>query len=240
MKLAILILMFCFSSLAANLKLKDYNWELTDITSLGYTKEGLFSRMDREFVKPSSSICSNRAHMWANNFKNKNQLDTAKIFLFYTKKKGDLSSKTWWYHVSPVVNEKGVLWTMDAGFDDWIKGPLPKEAWLTKFTQSTNCKEINANENELIELILRGQVFPNETVYGRYDCYYKIVPHTLWTPESVAKNLLGVDAQGKPVRMERSVINQAELFQACLESTSSKLGWALGSSKKKCEEYVGY
>ena len=239
MKSIFLISLFSFSALAADLKIKDYNWEMTDVANRGYTKESLFSRMDRKFVKPGSSICSNRAHMWVNNFKRVNQLNTAKIFLFYTKKKGDLSTKTWWYHVSPVINEAGKMWVMDAGFGGWINQPLTTENWLFKFTNSNNCKEINANENELIELIFREQVFPHNTSYGRYDCYYKVVPHTLWTPETVAMNLLGVDSQGRPVRLERPTINRNELYQACLESTTT-IGWGNNASKKRCQQYVGY
>jgi hypothetical protein len=74
---------------------------MTNIASQGLDKETPFSRMDRKFIKPKSSICSNRALMWANDFKQKWNLDTAKVFLFYTKKKGDVSRKTWWYHVAP-------------------------------------------------------------------------------------------------------------------------------------------
>jgi hypothetical protein len=239
MKIAVLLLVVSLSSLAADLKLKDYDWNMTDVLSKGYTKEALYTRMDRDFIKTGSSICSNRALMWAHNFKQNNRLDTAKIFLFYTKKKGDLSLKTWWYHVSPVINEGGKVWVMDAGFPGWITGPQTKEEWLYKFADSTYCKEINANETDLVELIFNGQVFPHDTAYGRHDCYYKIVPHTIWTPEVLAQNLLGVNSEGRPVRTERPEIEREELYQACLEATASKLGRVFGSSKKQCKEYAG-
>ena len=240
MKVAMMMLLFSFSSFALELKIKDYNWTMTDIATRGLTKEALFSKMDRDFVKPKSSICSNRAHMWANDFKRKQNLDTAKIFLFYTKKKGDLSIKDWWYHVSPVVNENGALWVMDAGFSGWINKPLSKEEWLHTFAESNNCKEISSTDTELIELIFAGQVFPHRTAYGYYDCYYKVVPHGFWTPETVAENLLGRNSQGTPVRVERDGVDKNELYQACLEATTGKLGWALGGNKKVCKEYVGY
>jgi hypothetical protein len=115
---------------------------------------------------------------------------------------------------------------------------MTPKSWLEKFAESTNCKEINANETELLDLIFRSQVFPHQTSYGYYDCYFKIVPHTLWTPEIVAQNLLGRDSAGRAVRVERPEINKDELYQACLEATAGKLGWALGNSKKACKEYV--
>lgn len=239
MKLAIALLLVSVSAFSADLKLKDYQWTVTDIASKGLKKEVLFSRMDREFVKPSKSICSNRALMWANNFKNEYNLNTAKIFLFYTKKKGEVSLKTWWYHVSPVVNENGNLWVMDAGFGSWINQPLTKEEWLFKFANSNNCKEINANETELVEMIFNGQVFPHQTSYGYYDCYYKFVPHTIWTPEVLATNLLGRDSDGRPARMERDEIDSNELYQACIEATTSSIGYAMGTNKKECKRYAG-
>lgn len=239
MKFALLIALLSFSALAADVKLKDYDWTVTDITSKGLKKEVLFSRMDRDFIKTGKSICSNRALMWANDFKQKHNLDTAKIFLFYTKKKGDVSLKTWWYHVSPVVNENGKLWVMDAGFGSWLSTPVVAEDWLYKFANSRNCKEINANETELVEMIFNGQVFPHQTSYGYYDCYYKIVPHTIWTPEILAQNLLGRNSDGRAVRVERPEIVQDELYQACLEATTTSLGYAMGTNKKECKRYAG-
>ncbi len=233
-----LMTLTCISAFAADIKLTDYDWTVTDVASRGLNKETLYSSMDTDFIRTKSSICSNRALMWANDFKTRHSLDTAKIFLFYTKKKSDMSLKTWWYHVSPVVNENNKIWVMDAGFPGWIKAPLTIEQWLLKFSTSNNCKEIKASETDLVERIFAGQVFPHQTSYGYYDCYYKVVPHTIWTPSVLASNLLGVDEDGRPTRVERPEIVKDELYQACLEATSSKIGYALGSNKEKCKEYV--
>lgn len=239
MKCLFVLFLISFSAVASDLKIKDFNWYMTDVMDRRLNKEVLFSRMDRDFIKTGSSICSNRALMWANNFKNQYNLDTGKIFLFYTKKKGDVSLKTWWYHVAPVINENNQVWVMDAGFPGFVRGPLLKEQWLQKFADSTNCKEINSHDTELVEMIFNGQVFPHSTSYGYYDCYYKIVPHTLWTPEIVAMNILGRDDSGRAVRVERHEIDSDELYQACMEATTSKFGYALGNNKKKCKAYAG-
>jgi hypothetical protein len=238
MKWFIALSLTSLPALANTIQLKDYDWAMTDITSKGLSKETLFNSMDRKFIRPSKSICSNRALMWANDFKRIYDLDTAKIFLFYTKKKDDESLKTWWYHVAPVVNERGNIFVLDAGFAGWITSPMTTISWLAKFAESTNCKEINANETELVELIFRAQVFPHETRYGHHDCYFKIVPHPFWTPEIVAQNLLGRNSEGRPVQVERPEIIKEELYQACLEATAGKLGWVLGSSKEACKDYI--
>lgn len=238
-----ILVLFSLVATAADMKLADYDWTLTDITTRGLNKETLFSRMDRDFIKTKSSICSNRALMWANDFKRKYNLDTAKVFLFFTKEEkpeGELNisfRRTWWYHVAPIVNENNNLWVLDAGFA-YIKSPYTLEQWTDKFAFSKNCKEIKSNENELVELIFREKTFPRNTSYGHHTCYYKIVPHTIWTPEVLAQNILGVNASGTPVRVVRPEIEKGELFQACIEATAGKLGRALGANKKQCEEYV--
>lgn len=239
MKLVFFAALLSLSAFAAEVKIKDYNWDMTDVATRGLTKETLFSRMDRSFIKLKGSICSNRAHMWANDFKRDYDLDTGKIFMFFTKKEDTgLRLRTWWYHVSPVINENGQIWVMDAGFGSFIKSPLTIGDWLKKFAHTSDCKEITLDEPELVELIFREAAFPRTTQYGTYECYYKITPHPIWTPEVLARNLLGRDGSGRPVRVDRDEIDKNELYQACLEATSSKIGWALGSSKEKCKEYI--
>lgn len=238
--LSLALLSLTASVFAGDLKLKDYDWwTVTDIASRGHTKEKLFSEMDRKFIKVKKSICSNRALMWNNDFKEKHNLDTAKIFIFYTKAdKPPVFAKVWWYHVAPVVNEKGNLFVMDPAFPGKTRSPHTINEWFRQVSTFNNCREIQAHETELIDLMWTETTFPKETSYGRNDCYYKIVPHTIWNPRVLAQNLSGKDGDGKPVRVERSEINKNELMQACVEATSTKIGYALGTTKKQCTEYV--
>ncbi len=55
----ILITFVSFSLHAAPVTLTDWNYELTDVASVGMSKETLFSNMSREIVKIGGSICSN-------------------------------------------------------------------------------------------------------------------------------------------------------------------------------------
>lgn len=224
---------------AQSVPLKDYNWASDDIATKGITKEKLFASMDRSLVKLGDSICSNRALLWLNDFKRHHDIDGSKIFLFYTGKTGEAGAKTWWYHVSPLIAENGVEWVMDAGFSYNIKRPMSPQEWLKTFTGSTNCKEISANETDLIERMFKGQVFPENTKYGSYDCYYKKVPAGYWTPASVAMNLLGRDSSGRTTTFERPEINQNEVYAACKEAVTGPLGYALGSGARKCKKYLG-
>ena len=225
-------------SAAQTIGIPDYNWTMNDIAAQGVTKEKLFTSMDRDLIKVGQSICSNRALMWVYDLKRKQNIDASKIFLFFTNKTGNQGRITWWYHVSPIVNENGNMWVMDAGFPGEINSPLPVTDWLTHFTKSANCKEIKASETELVEHIFKASVYPEQTSYGKYDCYYKVVPAGYWTPNSVAMNLLGRNAQGTPVSYNREEIDSDEVYAACVEAVTNPLGRFFGSGKKKCRKYL--
>ncbi|MFP5457456.1 MAG: protein-glutamine glutaminase family protein [Bacteriovoracia bacterium] len=239
MKLFILLTLI-FSSLAqaTDITLETHNYVLRDILRQGYNKEALFSRMDRSFIKLGGSICANRAHMWSYDFDRYFDVDTAKLFLFYTKKTGEGTTKTWWYHVAPVINEGGVLWMMDAGFPRGIRGPVQINPWLKYFTGSTNCRAIQDTDTELIEMMFKGRTFPETTRYGTYDCYYRIVPEGFWFPSTVATNLLGRDSSGRPARVDRNDFVRGEVFQACVEAVTGSVSRWLGGGKKECEEWM--
>lgn len=226
------------SSWGAEFKLKDFNYTLPNTVSRGETSDSLFEAMDREFIKPTSSICSNRAHMWANDFLVRYQIESAKIFMFYTARNEDESRSMWWYHVAPVVNENGFLWVLDAGFPRSLQRPVTVTEWFESFSRSLICKEIRKNEKDLVRLIFEGRVFPKVTAYGKYDCYYIISPYYYWTPRQLAMNFLGEDEDGVPLNFSRNSIDAEDLYQACLEATSTKFGYALGTNTKKCKEYV--
>jgi hypothetical protein len=89
-----------------------------------------------------------------------------------------------------------------------------------------------------VEHIFKAAVYPEETSYGKYDCYYKVVPAGYWTPNAVAMNLLGRNSYGTPVSYNREEIDQDEVYSACIEATTNSFGRILGSGKKKCKKYL--
>lgn len=234
-----LLLLVADKSWSQDLQIKNYNAHMTDVKSVGQTKESLFKSLNRKLVKLGDAICANRAQVWTYDLKRFFEVDSAKIFLFYTKKnEGSVGRKVWWYHVSPVVAEDGKAWVIDGGFPGMIKTPLEPKDWLKKFTGSENCKEIQAEEKDLLKLMFYGQVFPKETNYGRYDCYHITVPAGYWWPSSIAKSLLGEDEKGKPVNYSRDSHNLDEVYSACLEAATGPIGGWLGTAEKKCKEYL--
>lgn len=234
-----LTLLFSTQLLAQDLYLSNYNFTVPDIARRGLTKETMFSSMERTFLKLNSSICSNRALVWAHNFKRQYGVDTAKLFLFYSDKTGEVGDKKWWYHVTPLVNERGTLYALDAGFPGFVKTPLLPEQWLQKFVGSTNCKEIRNEDEDLIALMFTQSRFPSTTRYGTYDCYYRITSGPYWTPNTVAQNLLQRDRRGRPISFYRDSIVQSELLQSCKEASTTPVGGIFSNSDKKCREYLG-
>ena len=238
----ITLLFFYLLSLSASaqdLYLNDYNYTLTDVARKGLTKEQIFKSMERNFVKLGSSICSNRAHVWAWDFEREFQITSAKIFLFYSEKTGESGRKEWWYHVAPMINEAGELWVVDAGFPSTVRSPLTKEQWFQRFVSSTNCKELTNDDTDLVEYIFTQRRFPNRTRAGAFDCYYRITSAPYWVPRTVAQEILGRDSSGRSGNFERSKIQTGELMQACVEASTTPIGGIFTNRRKRCLEYLG-
>ncbi len=241
MKHFLLALLASLPAFAQNVAIPGYRpHRISDLSRLGVTKEQVFRQLDRSFVKINSSICSNRAHMWAWDMLRDYGAETAKIFLFYTDQAGTVGNANWWHHVANVVNERGRLYVVDGGFPGMINGPLAPAEWMEKFAGSRRCRQIRAGEEDLIELMFRGRAFPRQTRYGNADCYYRLTPAGYWTPNTVAENLLGRDASGRPVRLVRDEIDRDELIAACTEATTTRAGRLFTNERERCESYVNW
>ena len=239
MKLMIFLLFASSAIYSKTIFLKDFNYPLSDISKIGISKERLFEEMKFRLVRPHDSICSNRAHVWAYDFKKSFNVESAKIFLFYTAKTGRQENVNWWYHVTPVINEKGRLWAMDAGDSGRITTPLLYSDWLKKWNgKKSVCREIKSTEDDLVELIFNASAFPEVTRYGRYDCYYKIVPAGFWTPRQLASHLLGKDSKGRPVNINRDEFREEEVIKACLETATNPIGWFFETKLAACRYFV--
>lgn len=240
MKLLALIsvLLFSISAHAQDVYLNDYNYTVNDVARRGISKESIFQKLDRKLVKIGKSICSNRALVWARQMEKEFGVSSAKVFLFYSEKTGEVGDKTWWYHVAPMVNENARLWVLDAGFPKFVRKPLTREEWLKKFAGSTNCKELQPEDENLIQNMFSMQRFPSQSPAGVYECYYRVVSAPYWTPRTVALNMLGRNERGEPVNFSRERLVESELMSACLEVASS--GGLFGSSRsKRCRRFLG-
>lgn len=236
--LFILVSLISASAFSSNILLKDFNFKVPDISEMNLTKEELFEKIKKNRVKVNHSICSNRAQVWAYDLK-KQGVDSSKIFMFFTKKTESFERNSWWYHVSPAVNVKGTLWTLDAGFPSRIKKPLTVVEWLKEFNGLHSvCRQINGSDIKLLERIYKSKSFPEQTSDGHYNCYFIVVPGTFWVPSHVAMNLLGYDEDHRPVRLERIDFNLREVYEACREATTNPFGWIGGQNTNYCKKFV--
>lgn len=92
----------------------------------------------------SWSQCYNRAHIWAYESKYYNDINSMKVFLFFTRKYIRQYNYKWWFHVSPFtyvdegngIQEK----VLDLAF---TRGPTPMKQWTDLFMYNrATCPEV--------------------------------------------------------------------------------------------------
>lgn len=214
---------------------------VADLAQQGTTKEKIFRKMQERLIKFDSSICANRAHMWSYDFQRFFQVESAKIFIFYTPKTSRASGESWWYHVAPVVNEGGKFYAMDRAFLDQ---PVTVDRWLQSFNGSLkDCYEIKNEDADLVKYMYSTMPFPEQTAHGKYKCYYKIAPVGIWFPIGIAFDLLNTDQKGAAINFTRNEqIPESEVLSACVEANErdSKNPRNLNNLKTKirCEDYL--
>lgn len=240
MKLLMSLFFLSYGIFAQTITVPDYNYVVRDISERNLSKETIYQKMNRTLVRSKDSICSNRAQVWGWDF-HVNQIESPKIFLFFTPQAGRFDGVTWWYHVSPLVNEDGRLWVMDAGYPKKVSTPLSINDWLKTFAgEKSVCKEIQNQDTDLIELMFSGNTFPTNTRHGKFDCYYRITSPGYWTPSQIAQNLLGRTEEGETVKFNRDNIDEDEVFSACIETSTTPVGYMLRRTKGQCRHFLAH
>ncbi len=224
---------------AQDIFLPDYNTHLTDVESVGLSKERVFRQLDRNTVDVYESVCSNRAHVWTYQLAKQKNITAGKIFVFYTDRSGMAREENWWYHVAPVISAKGEFSVIDGGLPGVIDRPLTKEAWFKKIVNYTDCREITAADEDLIPNMFTMSRMPKQSLAGISDCYYRITSAPYWTPKTIALNLLGRDETGAPISFEREDFVEGEVLAACLEVTTSGLNPGTERKVKRCRKFLG-
>ncbi len=81
----------------------------------------------------SRSQCFKRAHMWSFDMWSKLNINSQKMFIFYTQRYVQLEDFKWWFHVAPSVVVNGVDMVMDGTF---MEKPMTVRAWQNFFMKS--------------------------------------------------------------------------------------------------------
>lgn len=88
--------------------------------------------------KQKESQCYNKAHIWAYEWRTKNQLYSSKVWIFFTRKYIREYEFEWWFHVAPyvhvVVGDKVKERVMDRKY---TKGPIKINEWSNIFMRNS-------------------------------------------------------------------------------------------------------
>lgn len=103
----------------------------------------IFDAMDGRTKR--NSQCFNRAHGWAYDMKTRYNVDSLKIFIFFTSRYIREYRYKWWFHVAPMVlvaaNNMSVEHVMDVSFTN---GPTLMRDWTDYFMQNNApCASVN-------------------------------------------------------------------------------------------------
>lgn len=233
--IALIASLFAFSAFAQELQIPYFDGQFVgDIAQQGLRKEQLFSKMQDRLIK-DESICANRAHMWSYDFERFYKADSAKVFIFYTPKTSRSSGESWWYHVAPVINENGKFFAMDKTFFD---SPVTVDKWVQNFANSSKkCYEIKNEDTDLIQRMFITMPFPVETAHGKFDCYYKITPSTIWFPIGIPLDILKQDQKGNAISFTlNDKIPAEEVLQACIEASERDVKKPSENTLRKARE----
>jgi hypothetical protein len=91
----------------------------------------IFDRQNRNHQRKSQ--CYNRAHVWAFEEWRRSNLQSEKLFVFFTRRYIWDYNYKWWFHVTPMTYVTGYPVTLDRTFDD---GPKSVKDWTLRFIKS--------------------------------------------------------------------------------------------------------
>lgn len=85
----------------------------------------------------SRSQCYNRAHIWTYESKKKFNLDSMKVFMFYTRRYIREYDFDWWFHVAPFTYVGPALESSERVLDfTFTRSPVPMKTWTDIFMRN--------------------------------------------------------------------------------------------------------
>lgn len=240
---ASVLLMSALPALSAGF-IKDFNYQVSDVATLGMSKEVLFEKMERKMLNLETSICANRAHLWAYDFLRMGNIKTGKIFIFFGSSIWtDKDKHGYMYHVAPYIVENGNEYVMEASYND-ISKPMTVEEWIENETYSrvkgSDCVEITAADTDLTAFFYERKTLPEKRESGKQGarCYIRKVPGYYWFPASIAYHDLKKTLEGAKIDFDPKDFDKDDVKAACAEAASTKFGRLFGGGKDKCATHL--
>lgn len=115
--------------------------------SPSHLSEGESEELFKSFRKGARSYsqCFNRAHVWVYESKKALEVNSMKVFLFFTKKFIREYDYKWWFHVAPAIYLKKITQNKLSILDPYFSSsPLPLNEWIHLFIpKNIKCPEIS-------------------------------------------------------------------------------------------------
>lgn len=165
-----------------------------DLNHFRYNELRQFAPTDLQSVEKATAIfkgmindgdkkrseCFKRAHMWAYDMWSKMDIQSEKLFIFFTQRFQMIDEYDWWFHVAPLVNIAGEDYVMDGTF---FQKPTPIQEWKSFFMMS---KERNCPIVEKYQDYEKNQ-------WSKL-CYLMKVPMYMFRPVDIqSRDVKGID-----------------------------------------------
>ena len=156
-----------------------------------------YDQLPEHLLKSFSTQCGDRAHVWSYILKTKFNIDSQKVFLYFTPKSFNFTGMRWGFHVTTLITIDGEEYAVEkipryevkseGGYvlknELMFDAPIPLKDWLMVHTGYESCKELDmylpADKNAF-------KPFKKVRVYqSSDDCVIAKTPSAYWWPNSV-------------------------------------------------------
>lgn len=161
------------------------------------------NRMFRYLVNGNkwNNECYNKAHIWAKQMDDNDNIKSMKKFIFYTKKfRRSLPKSKWWFHVAPMINVNGENYIMDLAY---ARQPILAEDWEKMLIDKL---ERNGIKDYRCKVITKISEFHNKQNHETEYCNVLIANMYYWVPGDIE------DLENEGI--EKDQWNNGELFTA--------------------------
>ena len=242
MKLLLALLPFISAFAEEPGYLKDFDYQVAHVSSWAEA-HGLEKLMSVE--TRDRSICSNRAHVWANDLARYRNIKVGKVFLHFTENQNSSSTHDWTYHVAPYVIVKGKEVVLDPVFFVFGGMPVSLENWTNNFAKSKKCivlDPVNNPEHLALEKNNLASDSMNPLDYnggvryypsGKAKCYIRKVPMYYQYPAEVYGVDLYHSGKNEFASFEKWYFDEASVESACQQAMNFKF-----KMKHSCSDYL--
>jgi len=205
--------------------LKDFDARLTNLASMEEAQK-IYDALPLNLDTNFGLECGSRAHVWSWQMKRDYNVDSGKIFLYFTPRSFNHTKMLWGFHVVPYVIVNGQEYVMEkikryvvgpGGFylvnEPRYAHPMPLADWLEATTGFRECNELdNADpaERPWLAYFKTMKMIPDPAA----NCHLRKAPMEYWWPTSVYNQTFS--------GWKAPAINRADAFTACVKSMAGR------------------